>query len=669
MASSYILLCLSIACFGPLVASVIAIIMRHTKQIHTLVQLLFGASAAFGFIGATAAMLTLITGEHAYASIPLPFIGNLLHLDALSALFLAIINCGSLLAAMFASQYLPRHRHNYSLTLVHSATALFLFGMQLTVLANSVLTFLFSWELMSVAAYFLVIADRQSRSLKAGLLYLVMAHIGVSCLLAALLLLSQGDPTANFSSLHENAKTLSSATTGSAFFLLLAGFGSKAGLVPLHHWLPEAHPQAPSTSSALMSGIMLKIAVYGFLRAIFDIFPVIPASWAVVLLGISLLTAFFGALMAAVEVDVKRLLAWSSIENMGLIFSMIGLGIFFRSHGWSATPFFVAALVHTLCHSIFKVALFLSAGIITEQTNTRDIDRMGGLANMFPLFSFGFLCLALSAAALPPFGTFYGEWLTLQHIVSTIPQLSVGHAVGLSLCISIFALVAGLASFTFIKAFVGIFLSKPRSEYKVEHSHETKVPTLMLASIIGSAGLILLIGLFATQITDVFTSVIDGSPITPDLWGSIHLARSFISPIGIVLLCATTLVLSFLILRLRTATGGIRTTDTWDCGQPLTPRMEYTSTGFAAPIRFFFRSILFSRKQLCAEQLTKENPWILKRTLDWHVSSPWETLVYRPIFHAIELIARTVKKLQNGVIQFYIFLIVFTLVVTLWIAR
>ncbi len=652
------------ALFGPLVAGAAALIGGKTRYANTVSQALFMLGAASGVISSIFSAIQFASGTWDPIRFSIPALSNsAFQLDGWTVFFLFLINFGVLLVSLFAAGYLPRYAKTYSLPILNAVTGIFIFGMQATVFSASVFAFLLFWEIMSVSAYFLVIADREEDSLKAGFLYFIMAHLGIACLLAGFLLLAKGDPAATFEGLAKNAAAMPKGTLGLAFFLLFAGFGSKAGLIPLHQWLPYAHPQAPSNSSALMSGVMLKVAAYGFLRLALDVFPIVPASWAVVVVGIGLLSAFFGVLYAAVETDLKRLLAWSSIENLGLIFAMIGTGLTIRSLGGLGTVFFVAAALHALNHTVFKSGLFMAAGAIISETHTRDLDQLGGLANKWPAFSGWFLGLVFAAAALPPLGTFSAEWLYLQSLAFGIGSGSPLASFLFIMAISVVALVGGLAILTFAKTFTAIFLSKPRSAH-AEQAHP--LPTMLILPVAATVITSALLGWFSAPIATTIAGFLLPSdrPIT-----TFTLAVGPGATIQPVFLFALIALLALVTIAIRKwMDPRVRSTDTWDCGQSVNARMEYTATGFSAPIRFFFRSILLSQKEMRTERVTPDNAWILKRHLTWGTHSIWEEWAFKPIGKMLLFLAKWTKRLQNGVIQFYILLVLLTLITVLMIA-
>lgn len=608
-----------------------------------------GAAAAFAFLNPQGGSLALF-GGHFALSLPASF-------------FFGLVSLGTLLSSLFAIGYLPRYALSLSFREVNLAFAFFVIGMCAVVLADSPAAFLFFWEVMSVAAYFLVIADKSEDSLKAGFIYFVMTQMGFFCLLAGFLLLSQGELFVPWEVLRGTAPLLGAKTLMCAFFLLFAGFGSKAGLVPLHQWLPYAHPQAPSHASALLSGSMLVVALYGFLNASL-LFPSIPLSWALVVILVGLLSALFGALHAAVESDAKRLLAYSSIEHMGLLFAATGVLFGLMNSGGHViievlkAGLFVFIIFHTANHFFFKTGLFLSIGAIMSETHTRDLDEMGGLARAWPIFSGVVLVLSLSAAALPPFGTFFSEWLLVQSLAHAAAVFSPLFAIIGAVMLAVVGLVAGLALFASVKMFATLFLGRPRT------AHAEKVKPLPLTLTIAPA-------------LCAVCSAVSGFAVMPFIAPRLGAAMS--SPLTDTSFLNATINVWYVLCFFMFAGGAayliqlftvkkVRTTGTWDCGAPLTPRMQYSATGFAAPIRFFFRMLLVTKKDLVSVPASASNPWITAKRLDWSVNSIWERWFYARIGAGVLAAAHFIRRLQSGVVQAYLLLVLVTLVVTLILA-
>ncbi|MBU6323144.1 MAG: hypothetical protein KGI41_02650 [Patescibacteria group bacterium] len=645
----------------PLLGSAAALLARRAGWGNALSQYLFMLSGVLGL----AALAGYFTALHAASSVVLlssPVLA--FSVTPLSAFFLLIVYLGTFITSLYALGYLPLYADAYSVPLTNAVSGVFLFALAAVLLSTTVFTFLLSWELMSLSAYFLVIADRSPESLSAGFLYLVMTHIGFACLSAGFLLLSGGHAFISFDGVREVARQLNPAALAAAFALLFIGFGSKAGLVPLHQWLPYAHPQAPSHSSALLSGTMLKVALYGFLLAL-TLFPGIPASWAFTVAAVGLISAFFGALSAAVEHDAKRLLAWSSVENMGLIFS--GVGIALVLHGLSmplsgalAAAFALFVAFHVLNHFAFKTGLFLATGAMVAKTHTRDLDLYGGLAGKWPAFSGVFLVLVIAAAALPPSGTFFGEWLYLQSLAAALrfssPLLVASAAAALGLA----ALVGGLALFAFVKFFSAAFLGRARSE----HAEAAEpMPVLLLVPPLLCAAFSVLLGLFGLPVLSAATAGFGSLvPVTTVVPGA------SMSAWFVFALLAFASAFAFIAYRVFARNRTVRRTETWDCGTPLTPRMEYTATGFSAPMRFFFRGLVMAQKEILAEAVVPGNPWIANRRIEWSIASVWEAWLYRRIARGIVSVAAFVKRLQNGVIQLYLLFVLLALIIVVLVA-
>lgn len=648
-----------LALVAPLIAFVLAIVLRGGGNV--IVQALLIAGGLSGIAGV---IEVAMSGFPPVAIFPSAHAGFMV--TGLSGFFLGLIYIGVILTSLFACYYVPHYQNSYAPRWLNAATALFIFGMEATVLSGIVIGFLISWEIMSLSAYFLVIADRGETSLKAGLLYLVMTHIGFACLMAGFMLLSDGNPWATWFDLAQAAKLLNPPTLAAAFLLLFAGFGSKAGLVPLHQWLPYAHPQAPSHSSGLLSGVMLKVALFGFIQSL-SLFPGMPLWYAITIMAVGLASALFGVAHAAIESDMKRLLAWSSIENMGLIFSGVGAALALAT--LPASPA-LAALVagialfvtlHSFNHMLFKSGLFMSVGAMTAFTHTRDLDELGGLAQAWPFFSAVVLALVLSAAALPPFGSFFGEWIYVQSLAASLTSMPLSLAVCFAIALGCVGLVAGLAVFAFVNLFSSAFLGRARHAYHHVSLGAAlpKMPRLMLLPPLLAALLLITASpaLFMFMKGGVFVSV-------PRALVDVSVASGASMNAWFLLWLALALAaFGFLIDALmRTA---VRVTDTWDCGAPLTPRMQYTSTGFASPIRFFFRALMATEKSVVAEPIAPGNPWIARRRLEWTVGSVWEERVYRPLSNGIMYVASLITWLQSGLIQEYLILLVIALVITM----
>ncbi|MBI3440040.1 MAG: hydrogenase 4 subunit B, partial [Proteobacteria bacterium] len=422
--------------------------------------LAFGASAVL--LGAGA--LHLFRGDEAEAlTLPfgLPWLGAHFRLDALSAVFLVIVNVGAASASVFALGY---GRHETARGRVLPFFPLFLAAMNIVVLAADAFSFLIGWEFMSLASWALVMAHhREGENARAGYIYILMASLGTLALLFCFGLLAGPGGGYEFAAMRAHAPT--PIIAASVLILALIGAGSKAGIAPLHVWLPLAHPAAPSHVSALMSGVMTKVAVYGFIRIAFDLIGAPLWWWGLIVLLAGGLSAVLGVLFAMIQTDLKRVLAYSTIENIGFVFVGLGLALAFEANGLTAPAAlaFTAAIFHAFNHSLFKSALFFGSGAVLAATGVRDMDKLGGLIHRMPATALAFLAGSVAISAVPPFNGFASEWLTLQAILLS-PQLPewplkiLVPGVGAML-----ALAAAIASACFVRAFGVTFLGRPRS--------------------------------------------------------------------------------------------------------------------------------------------------------------------------------------------------------------
>ena len=439
-----------------------------------------------------------------------PWLGAHLRIDALSAFFLVVVDLGAMSASLFALGY---GQHETAPERVLPFYPAFLAGMTLVVLADDAFTYLLSWEFMSLTSWALVMSHhRVPDNVRAGYVYLVMASFGTLALLLAFGLLAGPDGHYTFAQMR--AAHPSAALGALALILALIGAGSKAGLVPLHVWLPLAHPAAPSHVSALMSGVMTKVAVYGFVRIVFDLAGEPAWWWSIVVLAFAGVTTVMGVLYALMQHDLKRLLAYHTVENIGIIFIGLGLALAFKTHGmvFAAALAFTAALFHVFNHSLFKSLLFFGAGAVLTATGERDMEHLGGLIHRMPQTAFVFLIGCVAISALPPLNGFVSEWLTFQAILLS-PQLP---AWGLKLLVpavgALLALSAALAAACFVKAYGVTFLGRPRTS-AAEGAKETDSYSLaamyFLAALCLLAGI--LPGLFIDALAPVSSALIGGA--------------------------------------------------------------------------------------------------------------------------------------------------------------
>ncbi len=605
--------------------------------------------------GAPAAAIVLPLG--------LPWIGAHFRVDALAAFFLAVVNLGGAAASLYGVGY---GRHESEPQRVLPFFPAFLAGMNLVVLSADAYSFLFAWEFMSLASWALVMShSREQDNARAGYIYIVMASFGTLTLLLAFGLLAGPHGAYAFSAIRaRNASDLGSALV---LGLVLIGAGSKAGLAPLHVWLPLAHPAAPSHVSALMSGVMTKVAVYGFIRIVFDLLGAPGWWWGLPVLALGGGSAALGVLYALMQNDLKRVLAYSTIENIGLIFVGLGLTLAFKANGFHAAAALAltAALFHALNHALFKSVLFFGAGAVLTATGERQMDRLGGLIHQMPRTSFLFLIACAAIAALPPLNGFASEWLAFQAILLSpeLPQW------GLKLLVpavgALLALSAALAAACFVRVFGIVFLGRPRSRAAEGASD---VDFWSIGAMAALAALCVLAGVLPGFVIDGVGPVAGAlagarMPAQASLqWFSIvPIAESRSSYNGLlvfVFIAASALLAAYAIHRL--ASKAVRRAPAWDCGYPdASPMTQYSAGSFAQPIRRVFGGFVFRTN----ERIDMPAPGDMRPAhfkLELH-DLAWE-LIYKPIERAVSFAAERLNRLQFLTIRVYLSLVFFALV-------
>jgi hydrogenase-4 component B len=600
----------------------------------------------------------------------LPWTGSDLRLDALSAFFVVVVNLGGAGASLFAIGY---GQHETAPGRVLPIYPLFLASMNLVVLAADGFSFLFAWEFMSVSSWALVLTHHQdANNRRAAYVYILMASFGTLALLLAFGLLAAGTGGYTFADIRAGGGTLPAVV----LVLALIGAGSKAGLVPLHVWLPLAHPAAPSHVSALMSGVMTKVATYGFIRIAFDLNGPPAWWWSVLLIVLAGITCVIGVLSALMQHDLKRLLAYHTVENIGIIFLGLGLALAFSSHGMPAPAALAltAALFHVLNHCLFKTLLFVGSGAVLAATGERDMEHLGGLIHRMPLTAFAFLTGCMAISALPPLNGFVSEWLTFQAILLS-PELPswalklIVPAVGAMLALS-----AALAAACFVKAFGVTFLGRPRTLAAAE-ANETD--PMSLAAMLALALLCLLAGVLPGLCIDLLAPVVLGltgtrmPPQSTLAWLSIvpvAESRSSYNGLLVFLFIAASSLVTIEVIH-RFASRAVRRGPAWDCGFPLaSSRTQYTADSFAQPIRRVFASVLF----LAREHVDMPPPGDRRPArLSVRLRDPLWEVVYAPLAAGVALAAERLNHLQFLTIRQYLSLVFIALiglllVVSIW---
>jgi hydrogenase-4 component B len=577
-----------------------------------------------------------------------------LALDPLSGVFLVVIGLVAAPASVYGIGYLaPPGGQGRP----HAAYGLFLLAMAVVPLAASLVTFLVAWELMALASYALILSHPEPRgTVWAGWVYAVVTHAGLACLLAGMLLVAIPAGSDRFADWPAAAAALPAGRRALAFLLLALGFGSKAGLVPVHVWLPVAHPVAPSHVSALMSGAMIKLGVYGLCRIGFDWLGPAPPWWGVTLLLAGAASALLGILYALVEPDLKRVLAHSSVENVGIVVLGLGAGMVFRSEGLLPLAGLgaAAALIHAVNHAAFKGLLFLGAGAVLHATGTRHLSALGGLIHRMPWTAATFLVGAVAIAGLPPLNGFVGEWLLFQTLLQAArvprPELDLAFL----LALGALALTTGLAVACFVRAFGIAFLALPRSRVAAQ-AHE--VDLTMRAGMVALAVACPALALAAPWLAPVLARATPGIgetaglalARTAPLALAVEPAFARLSPPVVAALVGGGLLAVTLLLRLSGARRDLRRHETWSCGRSLqTARMEYTAAAFSQPFKRIFALLYRPAGQVEVEAHPESRFFVRAIRYRNPTRSLIEEWLYLPGLVAARRVARHTRRLQSG---------------------
>jgi hydrogenase-4 component B len=620
--------------------------------------------------GAALAILAVTTldrpAEHLMLPIGLPDLPVHLRLDALSRVFLLLLGAASAGISIFAAGYFRRGEGTPP-GLMCVQYHLFLASMGFVLLADDAYAFMLAWETMALSSYFLVTTQHRIPDIRrAGFLYLLIAHLGAIAILLCFGILQGGSWQFTFDAMR--AAHLDPLWASLAFCLALTGFGAKAGLVPFHVWLPEAHPAAPSPVSALMSGVMLKMALYGMIRVSFDLLGLPVWWWGLLPLSLGLFSALYGAVFAAAQTDMKRLLAYSSIENIGIVFTGLGLAIVFAGVGMRAAAALtlIAVMYHAMNHAFMKSLLFLGTGAVLHATGERNLGRLGGLIHRMPWVAWMTLVGALAIAGLPPLNGFVSEWLLLQSFLfaHTVPHPFINML--LPLGAALIALAAALAGYVMVKFFGVIFLGQPR-EPSIQNARDAG-----FAERVGLAWLALgcaLLGLFPNHVIAIFTVVtrqlgLGALPVSDAPWWlllpiperqSSYAPLVFFAVIVVVVASAIYGVRLFYHQRIRKDAA-------WDCGLGgLNSRMQDTAEGFGQPIRHLFQPFFSIVREL-------PSPFDRAPAYRLQIGDRIWLGVYRPVGVLVRYIADRVAWLQQGRIATYLLYSFATLVVLLGLA-
>jgi hydrogenase-4 component B len=565
--------------------------------------------------------------------------------DRLAAFFLALVSVVSVAVAIYSIQYVEHLEHEGRKNLTVAFMNGFIASMLLVIASFSMFSFLFFWETMALSSFLLVMTEfEKAETQKAGIFYFVMTHLSTLFLLFAFLFIYS--QTATFDMLAIRADPL---ITSTAFVFLFLGFGIKAGIIPFHKWLPYAHPASPSNISALMSGVMIKVAIYGLVR--FILLLPMQTWWGMLILSVGSVSAALGVIYALKEHDIKRLLAYHSIENIGIILIGIGLYVIFAVSGLEAVAFLAlaGALFHTLNHAIFKSLLFLTSGSIVNATGTRNIEEMGGLIKRMPQTALLFLIGAISISALPPFNGFVSELMIFQAFFQSTALANPFLEMLLIMALAVFALTSALAAACFVKAFGITFLALPRSH---EAKEAKEAPKLMLVGPAILAVLCVALGVFSLQIFDVLGFAIS----IPNMLF-----------IGAVL--ASFYGFAFLAMR-EVANRRERITETWGCGFPVqNAKMEYTASGFSEPIVTIMKGIFRTQKKNERTFQDPKNVIFKEGKAEIHLLNFFEERLYIPVANCVRKVSLKVNNLQRGDLDLhvaYAFVVIVVCLLIIW---
>lgn len=592
--------------------------------------------------------------------------------DPLALFFLSVIFIVSLPSAIYSLGYLKGVYSSARIKLAWFLFFAFVLSMALVVTVSNILAFLVFWEIMSLVSYFLVVFDtRSQRSIQAGMIYIVMTHIGTAFLIAAFFLIYRYAHSFDLLSVKSACQAMPLQMKNIIFLLLLAGFGTKAGIVPLHIWLPYAHPQAPSHISSIMSGVMIKTAIYGIIRFGIFILGAGPSWWGILVLILAVVSCLVGVIYALMEHDLKKLLAYHSVENIGIILLGIGLALFFQSVNLPYLAVFslIAGLYHLINHAIFKGLLFLCAGSVYKATGTRNMEKLGGLIKKMPQTALYFLLGAMAISGLPPLNGFVSEWLTLQAFFLGALNTLGGARIFLGICAASLALTSGLAAACFVKAFGITFLAFPRSRC-VQEAQEVSVP--MKAGMFFLALLTLVFGLAASVIVRLLARVsaaamgidtgkmsfsVNNLTLSPQLGKGIYLSPALLA--FWLLLLGIAGFAAYKLFGRKAVTG-----NTWDCGYyNLDARNEYTATAFSKPFRIAFSFFLLPYRK--TQKIRDSFYHVRSFVYETHTTPVFKKYVYYPAISAVLKTARSMRKIQPGSIHLYLGYIFITLLVLL----
>lgn len=623
-----------------LLGSVVSLLLYKQNKLASKIGFGFSSIASgYGIFY----FLTNIGGRSSFSLSETLLYNPTFSLDPLGNFFSLVITLIAFASSVYSIQYTEEYEKKGSLAVMAALFNSFILAMLLVVSASNVFWFMVCWELMTVLSYFLICFNDSKISMKATIIYLGIAHVGGACILGAFLLMASQSGSLDFSSF--SSLSLSPLMGSVIFLLAFAGFGSKAGMFPFHVWLPKAHPAAPTNVSALMSGVMIKVALFGIIK--FCLWLPVMEWWGLLIITIGALSALFGVLYALMQHDYKALLAYHSVENIGIILLGIGTGVYGIAINslTLASIGFLAGLYHIINHAAFKGLLFLAAGSVLFRTHTKDMMVLGGLAKKMPITAFAFLVGSIAITALPPLNGFISEWLTYQSMIQGALGIGIESRTVFVLSIIALALTGALAVMCFVKVYSVIFGGTPRNKEIFEKTKEA--PLFML---IGMMFLVIICVAFGfganvvvenimtvvTTFSGSYDNVVSGTTIQAPIGSAVSMPL-----IGFILMAC--LFLPFVIISfLKTNKIKPRETDPWACGFKYSSRMQMTAGPFTGDLRRLM-DWLFKSKP------TVEDQGYFKPVIYTdHPKDIWWNIFYQPVIDFVEFSSKKLSYMQNG---------------------
>jgi hydrogenase-4 component B len=634
-----------------------------------------GGSLLGGLAGTIVAIRVLLLKEtisvsvwHVVSDVVLRF-----RVDPLSAFFLLVISVLTVAVSLYSIGYVTEYYGKKHIGLLGGGLNLFLLSMVAVVTVDNGVSFLLAWEFMSLVSFFLVMLEHEKPEVrKAGFVYVAMTHFGTVFIILSFLTLFFFTGSLDFSVFEQAATQLPASIKNVVFLMAFIGFGTKAGMIPLHVWLPRAHPAAPSHVSALMSAVMIKTAIYGLLRVSYDFLGGGPAWWGAVVLGVGVISALLGILFGLVENDMKRFLAFSSAENMGIIFMGFGTSLLFHSYHYPllGALALTALLYHVINHAIFKGLLFMGAGAVLYSTHTKNVNELGGLIRRMPWTAALFLIGGIALAALPPFNGFMSEWTTFQSLLHLSFEIENPwwKVIG-GLSAAALGLTGALVAGGMVKNFGTAFLALPRTPHA---AHAREVPlTMRLGMAILALGTFIL-GIWPGIVLRITKNIVEGyfhETVTGNAIVYLPLTERSAESVSLGLVFASFLVLLLLIvvlLRLWVGKSKNQIDETWNCGTPLLPSMEYTGSSYSHPVLMIFGWLYRIRRNVEIRGEYAYYPKRIRHRLE--IDSVIESKLYRPLVHYTVLLSQRLRAIQSGNLQSYLaYMIVMLIILLLWI--